>query len=194
MSAGSESWNSTAFNLSSCNADNLRQFIIIDDYKILENIATAVCNLSRDEAIQLFQISVEEVDVKTISERVQIWFYNFGATTFSIMTFSIITFSRMKFSKMTRSITTSSITTFNIMTFSIMTFSIMTRSKTTFCIMTFIKTTNSLMIFSAMTCSITTLSIITRSILTLSIMTFCAKKHVTQHNVYWAYAIKLFTA
>ena len=75
LSAGSESWNSTASDLTNCNLGKLSEMFIVDP-GIVENIGFAICNLTRDDVINFAQISVEEIDVENISERVSCCFSN----------------------------------------------------------------------------------------------------------------------
>ena len=69
LSFGSESWNSTVSDLASCNFDKLSEFLIVDP-EIVENIGFAICNLTSDDVIEFGQMSVEEIDIEQISERV----------------------------------------------------------------------------------------------------------------------------
>ena len=75
LSSGSESWNSTASDLANCNLDKLSEMFIVDP-GIVENIGFAICNLTLDDVINFAQISVEEIDVENISERVSCCFSN----------------------------------------------------------------------------------------------------------------------
>ena len=75
LSVGSESWNSTASDLTNCNLGKLSEMFIVDP-GIVENIGFAICNLTLDDVINFAQISVEEIDVENISERVSCCFSN----------------------------------------------------------------------------------------------------------------------